>query len=226
LRKKPQYGASIGSGVESVVRPVLNRKEKVVHKVFRLPWISQHYYMGGNINYISRLAHTYTIPIRDMQPPKKGRRGLQTVPREHWEKISFLLAAHSANVAAEVKRLGIKTPKVFRPVSVKGESGHFWVVEMSDLRRKDRVLVEGPAIYDIHKTIPNLPPSVQREIAQKMSLLESQITSSGFAYDDRHKRYGSWLVSINPKTNAYELIFTDATNWRDLRTGPQAPKTS
>ena len=209
LRKQPVYGKSIGGGMEGTIVPVLNRSEKVVHKIFHLPWISQRYYMTGNINYISRLAHSLTEPIRDVQPPKHGKMGLGTVEPKHWEKISFLLSTHSANMASEVKKLGADIPKVFRPVAVKGKSGHFWAIEMSDLRRRGKVLVNGESI----QKYGSMPLEIRTRIIERMKALEERIISIGYRYDYRHPKFGSWIVRFDPRTRKYEIFFSDPTNW-------------
>ncbi len=221
LAKPPVYGRDIGFGMEGIVKP-LTERPGLVHKIFHLDWISRKYPMGGNLRWVSRLAYSpVQIEIRGMQPPKRGGLGLHMIPAKQWEKLTLLMATHSADVLRKAKSLGARVPRVFRPVCVKGKSGFFWVLELSDLRRKDAELFSGEEFYTARFGIDRrsmqdlgLPEKLDyRKLKMEMDGFENRLTEQGYHYDINHDKYGSWLVRYYPEKNSYELFFVDASNW-------------
>ncbi len=208
---KPRYGKAFASGLEAIIRPVIGQRG-TVHKIFFPDWITRKYLMGGRLSWISRQAFSPVMAeIRDVQPPPRGRHGFQTLPAEQWKKITFILATHTVYVLKAARKLGIPTPNVFRQVCVMGKTGLFWVVEMSDLRKKGAVIVSGDELEEFHKEkkIANFGQLKKQILAD-----ERKMARAGFHHDFSHRRFGQWVVRIDKKTRIGERFIVDATNFR------------
>ncbi len=171
----------------------------LIHKIFRPKWIKKKYVMEGKLRWINTSS-------------------LKRFPPEAWEKITLLLANHSVDVLRTAKSLGIPAPKKFKAVCVKGKKGYYWVVEMSDLRKKGTVLLEGS---DLHSFNRKNPIKNFQQLSKLMVEYREKMWKKGFYYADSHYSNGEWLIRINKKTGIGELFLVDATNFEAYY--PQKP---
>ncbi len=210
----PAYGEElIGAGMESVIRPIAGKR--LVHKVFKPGWITRNYAMGGRLRWISRKAFSLALAIRDPQPPKKGRHGFSRLPPEQWEKITLLLANHSVDVLRTAKELSIPVPKTFRCVCVRGRSGKYWVLEMTNLRKRGTALFDADTLEIMHRKKPDANPAKNyAELRKAIEEDSRKLARKGFFEDKSHIKYGSWLIRVNRRTGIGERFLVDATNFR------------
>ena len=210
VRPKPRYGPSIGSGMEASVKPLLDNPRRV-HKVFSLDWISKNYSMGGHLRWISREAFSITdVPIKDVQPRRRARRGIHTIPASQWERLTFLLATHSKNVISAAKKLKIPVPEVFKPVAVEGKSGHFWVIEQTNLEKEGAVVI--PA-----SNVDNFPfdsGAIKNEIITQLWKDKRKLEQAGYFEDPRHRQFGGWMLRIDKLGNKWERFLVDGSNFK------------
>lgn len=218
---KPNYGTSIGHGMEARVYAVPG-KPGLVHKLFSLSWISRKYPMGGKLEWITRMTYSPTLAIKDVQPPKYGRHGLLRITPSQWSKITFILTGHSADVIKTARKLGIPTPKVYRPVSVQGKEGQYYVLEISDLRKPGTVLIPGNEIYAHNR---KNPITNFDEITEAMFADKKKLNTAGFTEDiGVHEQLGGFVVRINEKTGRAERFLVDTSNMFYSKKLPRAGK--
>lgn len=200
------YGPPIGSGYEGRVYPLRNNP-RLVHKVFDLEFAQRNYAMGGKLRWISRSAYSpVEVTAKDTQPPRKR---FNTIPADQWEKLTLILATHSRFVVKKAKSLGIPVPRVIRPVCVKGNSGHFWAVEMSNLGRKGTIVFSANELDVLSKRI----------VIENLSWVKGQLENDrerlaalGF-HEHRHAAFAGWFIRYNPKTRLAERFLVDGTNF-------------
>lgn len=208
---RPEYGSPIGGGMEATIFPLAGTG--LVHKVYKSPWVTRNYLMGGSLKWISEKAFSLirdSLNVRDAQPPKIGRHGFAIVPPKEWEKITLIFVNHSMDVVRTARSLGIPTLKKFRPAFIRRKNGGFWVLEMEDLRKNNAEVIAGNELADFNGKTPVANFS---ELMDSMKENEEKLFKKGFHYDDKHRFHGGWLIRINRETRRGEIFLFDATNF-------------